>query len=126
MGLGKRDHRSGLEGDDGHVHVVTHVLRVDEPRCRPFALGVRHRCRGDVFFVGDEGLGRVETLHSLVGLPDPVKPDGLSAFVLDAKGACRRDIGVSALPHHVRLAAKPDGQFALDDEEHALGASVRL
>ena len=30
MGFGEGDHRAGLEGDDGDVHVVAQVGRIDE------------------------------------------------------------------------------------------------
>ena len=41
MRLGERDDGARLQGDDGDMHVVAHVGRVDEARRRPSAFGVR-------------------------------------------------------------------------------------
>ncbi len=48
---------AGLEGNDGHVHVVAQIHRIDETGGRPGAIGVRHRRRFDILLIGDEASG---------------------------------------------------------------------
>ena len=88
MGFGERDDGARLERDDGDVHVVAHVGRVDEAGRRPLAVGVGHGDRRDVVLVGEDRLGHVDAVDAVVGFADPVEAHRRAAFVADAASRC--------------------------------------
>ncbi len=108
----ERDDAAGLEGDDGDMHVVTQVVRIDEARCRPAARRARHRERNDVLFVAEHRLRPVDAFHGLVDLADPVEGGVLLAVVAQRRIRCRGQIGVAATLEPMGLASERDRDFA--------------
>ena len=126
MGFAKRDHATGLQGHDGHMHVVAQVVRIDKARCSPDTVRVGHDVGRDVLLVQHQRIGMIEPLDRLVSLADPMKPRDRAAVVLQRPSSPCRDIGVAALAHRMAFTCDGQGESTLDHKKHALRLRVQL
>ena len=126
MGLVEGNHSAGLEGHHRHMHVVTHVVRIDKAGGRPHLVAIRHHRRRDIVLVGDDGLGQIDTVDAFVGLAYPVETHGFLAAIAHLPVAARGDKGVAAGHHHMHLARQGQLKLPLDDKQHAFRLRVGL
>src|SRR6516164_7851363 len=109
MRLSEWNDRARFKCDDCHVHVVSHVCRIDETGGRPFALSPWHRRRRNVLFVHDQSVRSAKPFYGLVELADPVETNRTVAAIEDRPVTVGRDKGVPpgnilwALPASVRV-----------------------
>ncbi len=124
MRLLERDDGAGLEGDDVDVHVVRHVVGLDEARRAPAVVGAGHPADGDILFVGDEGFWDRNAVDGFVGFADPMEADRSPGLVGERPFAAGGQVGVAAGAQGVGLAVDLERRLAGDDEQHAFGAGV--
>src|SRR5690554_7102547 len=95
MGLVKGNHRTRLEGDDIDVHVVAHIIGINETCGGPASFCARHGNRLNVVLVNDESLGHVDTVDLLVSLAYPVETYRRVGFIAQLTVTSRRQEGVA-------------------------------
>ncbi len=126
VGFQKRDHTTGLKGDDVDVHVVPQIGGVDKARRGPGAICVGHDAGGDVRFIGDQDLGGLKAGYGDIGLADPVKAQGLRTGVRKLPLCARGQVGIAAGGEGVGGPIHRERRRAVGDKEDGLGRGLRL
>ena len=71
-----------LKGHDVEVHVVTHIIGIDETGCRPAAIRSRHGRERALIFMRENRWRKFQSFNLLEDLANPVKLHSLGAGIV--------------------------------------------